>query len=146
MMISDQRIMLKCHKWRRQGREWKIIREELGIKPDRHASLVSTYSKWKNKHKVARKRENAKPMIDEDDFADMVNMMANAFKEVTVEASFNMQIPKRLIDIQASLLEEIKATRIAMEKIVDFGKKIDELDKNTRTLLDANMPLNRKRR
>lgn len=144
--LADDELMQKCHKLRREGLRWKQICEVLEIDMDRQRSLTSTYSKWRNQSKIARTKRPGKVVFDEDEFTEMVNIMSQAFKEITVEAEFKMQLPKRLVDIQELLLEEIKATRIAMEKMGNVAQKIEDLERSVRIMKENNMPLGRRKR
>lgn len=147
MKLTDDELMHQCHRLRRNGISWKTVCDELNVPFERKKSLISTYSKWKNSSKLtSKKKDGGKAVFNEEEFTELVNIMSQAFKEVTVEAQFKMQIPKRLLDMQEALLEEIKLTRQAMEKIVAFGTKIEDLDRDVRIMLENNLPLNRRKR
>ena len=147
MKFSSDDTMYKCQKMRAEGKRWKDIAEIINKDAEKattSASLSALYSKWIRPQNVEKSELAIEHVIKEVDCKELVYMMTEAFKEVNISASFKMDTPKFFVETFKMMVDEIKLTRLAVEKLLEMGEKIEELDRDVRILLDNNMPLNRR--
>ena len=143
MTLSSDENMVRCRQLRNQGLTWNQVADRMGLKSSK--SLSTTYSRWLKTNNVVPEMVQQNN-VREMDCDELVNMLTDAFKQVNITASFKMDTPKLFVETFKLLVEEIRLTRLSIDKLLELGKTIQDIDRDTKIMLDNNLPLNRRRR